>query len=180
MHLFHVTEQATWRAATVAGAYAVSTRGRTLADEGFIHAAHENQVAGVLERFWADHPGPLVLLTIDTDLLTPPWRDEQVGTESFPHIFGAINPEAVIDVRPAPRAVDDTPAPPTSTFAQVWLAEFSFRIICAAAVMALAVALAVLAAWAIDEKAGLAGLAAGLAIGLAVVVPMGRRRGRQQ
>lgn len=185
MHLFHVAERAAWEAARAAGAYAISTRGRTLDDEGFIHAAHEHQVAGVLERHWAGHPGPLVLLVIDTDRLNPPWREEQVGTESFPHIHGPVNLGAVLEARPLPRT---TPAavPPAAgtpaqqggsrTFAQAWLAEFSFRAGWAVAVMALAVVLGILAAEFVHERAGLLGMAAGLAIGVAVVVPVNRRR----
>ena len=181
MHLFHVAEQAAWQAARTAGAYAVSTRGPTLDEEGFIHAAHMHQVDGVLDRFWADHPGPLVLLVIDTDLLNPAWSEEQVDSESFPHIFGPINLGAVVEVRPLPRGTSSRAAahaPPARTFAQVWLAEFTFRILGAAAVMGLAITLGILASVLLDDRAGLLGVLAGLLIGVAVVVPLNRRRRR--
>lgn len=180
MRIFHVAELTVWEAARTAGAYAVSTRGRTLEDEGFIHAAREEQVAGVLERYWSDHPGPLVLLAIDTDLLTPELREDAAGDETFPHILGPINLSAVVDVQPvpqAPRAPRAQPAP-TLTFAQVWLAEFSFRTIAAVIVMAFAVTLGLLAAEFVDDRAGLAGLVLGLLIGLAAVLPIARRRRR--
>ena len=43
--LFHIALPEDWVAAQVAGAYTVSTRGRTLADEGYIHCSFADQVA---------------------------------------------------------------------------------------------------------------------------------------
>jgi uncharacterized protein (DUF952 family) len=39
--LLHITDRATWENARRSGAYEMSTRGRTLGDEGFIHCAEE-------------------------------------------------------------------------------------------------------------------------------------------
>ncbi len=100
MRIFHIATAADWERALTRGAYSTSTLGRTLEDEGFLHAAHEDQVAGVLERYYGDVRQPLVLLTIETDLLQVPWREDDVGTERFPHIYGPLAPSAVLAVEP--------------------------------------------------------------------------------
>jgi uncharacterized protein (DUF952 family) len=103
MRVLHLTTAGEWAAAQRAGSWTVSTRGRTLAEEGFIHCAEPHQVAGVRERFFAGVPD-LVLLEVDTDLLTSPWRVEEVpGTgEHYPHVYGPIDLAAVVDVRRVP------------------------------------------------------------------------------
>jgi uncharacterized protein (DUF952 family) len=101
MRIYHVASSADWAAATRAGTYTISSRGRTLEQEGFIHAAREDQVPGVLARFYADVSEPLVVLEIDTDRLDVPWREDPVEDDTFPHIYGPLTTSAVVDVRPA-------------------------------------------------------------------------------
>jgi uncharacterized protein (DUF952 family) len=100
MEIFHIATVSDWGDAQQSGAYATSTRGRTLEDEGFLHAARREQVAGVFNRYYLDAGEPLVLLTIDTDLLDVPWREDQVGVDTFPHIYGTLSPAAVTRVLP--------------------------------------------------------------------------------
>jgi uncharacterized protein (DUF952 family) len=100
MEIFHIATAADWSSAQQSGAYATSTRGRTLEDEGFLHAARRDQVAGVFDRYYADAGEPLVLLTIDTDRLGVRWQEDPVGEDSFPHIYGALSPGAVTEVLP--------------------------------------------------------------------------------
>lgn len=104
--LFHIAETADWAAARAAGDYRISTRGRTLAEEGFIHASRREQVLGVAEAFYAD-AGPLVLLAIDPDRLSSPVRDDEIAPGIvFPHIYGPINLDAVVAVSPLERGAD--------------------------------------------------------------------------
>ncbi len=100
--IFHVATVADWEAAQESGSYTTSTLGRTLAEEGFLHAAHEDQWRAVLERFYADVTEPLVLLEIDTDLLGVPLVEEPApGTEeTFPHVYGHLRPAAVVRATP--------------------------------------------------------------------------------
>ncbi len=64
--LFHLALVDDWRAAQAAGEYALSTRGATLADVGFVHCSTAAQWPGVRSRFYADLADPdLVLLSID-------------------------------------------------------------------------------------------------------------------
>jgi uncharacterized protein (DUF952 family) len=100
MEIFHIATEFDWTRAQRSGAYATSTRGRTLADEGFLHAARREQVAGVFNRYYADAGEPLVLLTIDTDRLDVPWQEDAVGDDTFPHIYGPLSPTAVTKVLP--------------------------------------------------------------------------------
>lgn len=104
MRIYHVATQADWDDTRASGAYTTSTYGRSLADEGFLHASREDQVAGVLERFYGDVTEPLVLLEVDTDLLDVPWREDPVGDDTFPHVYGPLNADAVVGVRPVSRA----------------------------------------------------------------------------
>ncbi|MCO6007186.1 DUF952 domain-containing protein [Actinoallomurus purpureus] len=99
--IFHIAERAAWEAARDTGRpYEVSTRGRTLAEEGFIHASRdEEQVRNVRRAFYAGLDD-LVLLVIDPEDLDV--RHEPVGDDVFPHIYGPIPPSAVIDVRALP------------------------------------------------------------------------------
>ena len=101
MKIFHIAERPIWEAAREAGGpYEVSTRGLTLAEVGFIHASRdEAQVRTVQQAFYADLDD-LVLLVIDPEGLDV--RHEPVGEDVFPHIYGPLPIDAVIDVRPLP------------------------------------------------------------------------------
>lgn len=100
--IFHLAESGHWAAAQESGVYEQSTRGRTLAGEGFIHASSAEQWPVVRSRFYADYPGDLVLLTIDPDQLHAEVRLEVgdiVTGESFPHIHGPLDVDAVVETR---------------------------------------------------------------------------------
>ncbi|MGN6302994.1 MAG: DUF952 domain-containing protein, partial [Angustibacter sp.] len=56
MRILHAALPDDWSRARLDGSYDVSTRGRTLVDEGFIHASTLQQLPGVLDRFYADVP----------------------------------------------------------------------------------------------------------------------------
>ena len=100
MRIFHIATVSDWAAAQESGGYTTSTRGVTLEQEGFIHAARADQVEGVRSRYYADVDEPLVLLTIETDRLDVPWREDPVGEDTYPHLYGPLNPDAVVEVTP--------------------------------------------------------------------------------
>ena len=107
--IYHCSLVADWRAAQTDGEYTMSSRGRTLEQEGFVHASYPGQIAGVLQRFYADVTEPMCLLVIDPDKLGVAVIAENLtgGQELFPHIYGAIPVSAVVDVV---ALVRDTPA----------------------------------------------------------------------
>ena len=99
--IYHIASAEDWERARSAGEYRVSTRGRTLEEEGFIHCSRASQVAGVADRFYrgVDH---LVLLAIDERLVRSEVRYESVpgAGESFPHIYGPLDVAAVVSAEP--------------------------------------------------------------------------------
>ena len=101
--LFHAALPDDWTAAQHAGVYGMSTRGRTLADEGFIHCSYENQVERVVNAFYADLDS-LVLLVVDRGGLGVEVVDESPtgdpADEHFPHIYGPLPVSAVVEARP--------------------------------------------------------------------------------
>lgn len=101
--IFHIAERAYWDEATKSGTYRRSTRGRSLEEEGFIHCADEHQVPGVAAAFFAGC-SDLLLLVIDPAKVSAELRREQpAGTDQhFPHIYGPLNVDAVVEARPFP------------------------------------------------------------------------------
>lgn len=93
--IYHVTTATEWNAARQSGQYEAAS----LKEEGFIHCSQESQVAGVLDRYFAGKTG-LVKLVIDTDKLTSRFVFDWSPTvkDTFPHIYGPINKEAVVEV----------------------------------------------------------------------------------
>lgn len=92
--IYHVTSASDWSSAKEKGYY----EHPSLKDEGFIHCSQDHQVEGVLERYFAGQRD-LVKLVIDTDKLTSKfvfdWSPSTADT--FPHVYGPINVDAVID-----------------------------------------------------------------------------------
>jgi uncharacterized protein (DUF952 family) len=106
MRILHIALTDDWNVVRAAGRYEVSSRGRTLAAEGFIHTSTSRQVDGVLAAYYADvDPAELSLLVLDVDTLeaagSPVRWDEVAGAAApFPHIYGPIMPSAVVAVLP--------------------------------------------------------------------------------
>jgi uncharacterized protein (DUF952 family) len=93
--IYHITTKTKWNEALQKGFYEAPS----LREEGFIHCSYDEQVAGIAERFYAGKKD-LVKLVIDTDKLSSKiifeWSPSVQDT--FPHIYGPINTEAVTDV----------------------------------------------------------------------------------
>lgn len=100
VRIYHIATRADWLEATRTGTYTTSTAGRTLEEEGFIHASRRDQVEGVFSRYYSGAGQPLVLLVIDTARLESEVREERVGDDTYPHVHGPINSSAVVDVLP--------------------------------------------------------------------------------
>ena len=95
MFIYHITTNSEWAEAMQKGFYVAPS----LATEGFIHCSEEKQVKGVLERYYVGKKD-LVKLVIDPDKLESPLKYELAPSvnESFPHVYGTINIDSVIDV----------------------------------------------------------------------------------
>lgn len=111
MTIFHIALREDWESAVARGApYAVSTRGRTLEDVGFVHASLEHQVAGIANLFYRDCEKPLCVLVIDEKRLDVPVVYEKAagGSERFPHVYGPLDQAAVTEVLPLRADADGT------------------------------------------------------------------------
>jgi len=99
--IYHIATAADWEQARRDGTYTTSTRGVTLAEQGFIHGSTAAQVAQVANMFYQGEPDLLVLV-IDIDRLTSQIRYEQApGWDApFPHVYGPLNADAVVEARP--------------------------------------------------------------------------------
>jgi uncharacterized protein (DUF952 family) len=100
--IFHIALPEDWADAQKTGYYTVSTRGVSLAEQGFIHAGEDmDQVEFVRSLAYADVPS-LLLLTIDESKLDAPVKREAVAAvgRTFPHIYGPLPVTAVVQVRP--------------------------------------------------------------------------------
>ena len=98
--IYHIATASDWARAQAAGEYTTSTLGTTLAEEGFIHCSAAEQVAGVANMVYQGLPDLLVLV-IDTGRVRPEIRLEQLAGsgEPFPHIYGPLNVDAVVETR---------------------------------------------------------------------------------
>jgi uncharacterized protein (DUF952 family) len=108
--IYHIATRADWETAQTDGEYTRSSVDKSLAEEGFIHASQASQVARTANKFYRDVPGDLVLLVIDPDLLRAEVRYEDVpGADlPFPHIYGPLNTDAVLEARPFAAGPDGT------------------------------------------------------------------------
>ncbi|MDO9496418.1 MAG: DUF952 domain-containing protein [Nocardioides sp.] len=172
--IFHIATVSDWTVAQAAGGYSTSTIGRTLVEEGFIHASRADQWQGVRSRFYADVAEPLVLLVIDTDRLASPVIDEHVGEgrETYPHVYGPINPSAVVQTIP----LDGRPVPTDASFSQLFMAEVVHRVVLALIAMTTAVVGALVGAAVEPDLGPAVGLLTGLVVGVLLAVLFHRRR----
>ncbi|WP_026732794.1 DUF952 domain-containing protein [Fischerella sp. PCC 9605] len=89
--ILHITRGEKWKQAQLAGMY----RADSLDSEGFIHCSTPKQIIKVANNFFANQKG-LVLLFIDSDQVKAEIRYEAAEVdELFPHIYGALNIDAV-------------------------------------------------------------------------------------
>ena len=99
--IYHIAAAADWEQARRDGQYTMSTRGLTLAEQGYIHASTADQVAPVANAYYHGVPD-LLLLVIDPARVGPEIRYEAVPGQDqpYPHIYGPLNTDAVVATRP--------------------------------------------------------------------------------
>lgn len=90
--ILHITETVQWEQAKVTGVY----YNKTLDSEGFIHCSTIQQIARTANKFFVNQTG-LILLCINSEKVQPEIKYEAVDGEKFPHIYGALNSDAVVD-----------------------------------------------------------------------------------
>jgi uncharacterized protein (DUF952 family) len=159
MQVFHIATAADWAAAAASRSYTTSTLGRTLEQEGFLHAARREQVATVFASFYRGVREPLLLLTIETDKLASPWREDGVGDDTYPHIYGPLNTSAVVRAQPLNRRGG------IESFTSLFAKEMLVRVFLALGVMLLMVVGVAFGQHLPTQWGSLLGALAGLVIG---------------
>jgi uncharacterized protein (DUF952 family) len=101
--IYHITSRTAWLDARTRGDY----RAESLETEGFIHCSTEKQVVPVAQKYYAGQ-SDLLLLVIEPSRLSADlrWEPPSGGApppgvpegELFPHIYGPINLDAVVQV----------------------------------------------------------------------------------
>ncbi len=82
--------------------------------DGFIHTTDApDEMARVANRFYRANPEPHYYLYIDKALVRAPVRYDD-PEHLYPHIYGALNRDAIVAVRPARRMADGAFMPPES------------------------------------------------------------------
>ena len=106
--IYHITTRGEWQAAQAAGHYSAPS----LQKEGFIHCSKLNQVLDVANAFYRTLQD-VVLLCIDEGKLAAELKWEEPAHPEivedapdypvFPHVYGAINLDAVLKVVDLPQ-----------------------------------------------------------------------------
>lgn len=74
--------------------------------DGFVHCTDGAEALSmVLTTYYKDEPGDWVVLHLDADRITSPVRYDDPA-EIFPHVYGPINRDAIVEVRDIPRDAD--------------------------------------------------------------------------
>ena len=95
--IHHICPRTDWQAAQENGEY----RAESLDIEGFIHFSRAEQVQGTANNYYRGQQG-LVLLKVVVTKLTAVLKWEDSGEDIFPHLYGPLNLDAVVDVEDFP------------------------------------------------------------------------------
>lgn len=101
---FHLVPREVWDARSSGSEYVPEA----CEADGFIHCTDgEQEVIAVGNRYYRGDRRAYVVLSIARARLTAPVKYEDPA-RNFPHIYGPLNLDAVVDVRPIRRAADGT------------------------------------------------------------------------
>ncbi len=99
---YHLAPEPVWEAQRDGGMY----RPETYAEDGFIHCTDgEVNLLAVANLFYQADKRPHVVLVIDPTRIEAPVRYED-AKRIYPHIYGHLNVDAVVEVRRAVRLAD--------------------------------------------------------------------------
>ena len=94
MFIYHISLPENWEKFKGKPSY----QAESLATEGFIHCSYEQQLPAVLKRYYSGTER-VVILKLDTaKLLSKLVEEPSTNNEIYPHIYGRINQNAIVDV----------------------------------------------------------------------------------
>lgn len=99
--IYHLLTPEDWRACGDRTSY----RPASLAKEGFIHCSTRDQLLDTAMRYF-DHRPELLVLVIEPGRVVPNilYEGSAERGQAFPHIYGALNRDAILAVYPLTRA----------------------------------------------------------------------------
>ncbi len=93
--IYHITSRRKWNNAIETGSYKVPP----LFTEGFIYACTSTQIEGILDCYYKVRKNILILHIDETKLLAEvKYVLSATVNEEFPHIFGVINLDSVVEI----------------------------------------------------------------------------------
>lgn len=102
--IFHITTRKEWEASKANGMYVAPS----LENEGFIHCSKREQILDTANKYFRGHRDLLLLcimpekLQADLKYENPSGKHCSNDIGLFPHVYGLINPEAVLMAVPFP------------------------------------------------------------------------------
>jgi uncharacterized protein (DUF952 family) len=100
----HLVPEATWAGHDPGRPYLPAA----YPEDGFVHCTDGDEaMVAVANRFYRETHGAFLLLTLDLERTGSPWRFDDPGRR-YPHVYGAIDPACVLEVRRMERAADGT------------------------------------------------------------------------
>ena len=94
MIIYHIVTPEVWEKYKDKNEY----EAESLATEKFIHCSYQNQLDGVLERYYKNQRKVLILHINPHLLAAKLIAEPSTGGEVYPHIYGAINRQAIVAV----------------------------------------------------------------------------------
>ena len=95
MLIYHIVTPEVWETFKNKDFY----KAESLHSEGFIHCSYAEQLDGVLQRYYKTAEKVLIL-EIETEKLQSKLVEEaSTNNEIYPHIYGAINRDAIIGIK---------------------------------------------------------------------------------
>jgi uncharacterized protein (DUF952 family) len=105
---FHLVPRAEWEAADPAAAYVPAA----FEHDGFVHCTDgAEEVALTANRFFSEETDDVLVLVLERSRLSAPVRYEDVR-EIYPHVYGPIERDAIVDVYVMPREASGAFLPP--------------------------------------------------------------------
>jgi uncharacterized protein (DUF952 family) len=92
--LYHITTEKEWAAFEGQSQYAPAA----FSADGFIHASRFHQLAGVLKRYYEGRRDLLLLRIDEAKLNCSVIYEPAANKELYPHLYGTIAKEAIIEV----------------------------------------------------------------------------------
>ena len=94
MFIYHIVLPEVWEKFKDKPSYQADS----LATEGFIHCSYPGQLEAVLKRYYS-RVEKVLILKIDTDkLFAKLVKEASTDNEMYPHIYGRLNHNAVVDI----------------------------------------------------------------------------------